>query len=289
MNNYSIFDAHCDTLSRLCDKGGKIEQNPYNVDIARMSEYRSYTQIFACFIAPEFHNDAMARFKKLRECYISQDFSGIKPILSLEGGEVIDSLEDVEYLKSCGVRCATLTWNSSNKLAGGVFGEGGLTAFGKSVVKKMNELDILLDVSHLNDKSFYDVASISTKPIIATHSNSRTICNHPRNLTDDMFRIIKESGGCVGINLYPLFVTENERCTTDDIITHIEHFMSLDGYRAIGVGADFDGTDDCLPEDIQDCQGIYRIFDKLKSIGTENTYIEKISHANFERVFGEVS
>ena len=288
MNKYKIFDAHCDTLCRLADLGGTISKNTYNVDIESTTGYESYTQVFACFIAPEYDDNAKDRFKKLKECYDMQNFRGIRPMLSLEGGMMIKSLEDVEYLKSCGVRCAALTWNFSNHIAGGVLGEGRLTEFGKSVVRKMNDIDILVDVSHLNDKSFYDVAKISTKPIIATHSNSRHCCCHPRNLTDDMFNIIKDSGGCVGMNFYPMFVTNTTQCTVYDIVRHIDHFMSLDGENSVGIGSDFDGTDDCLPDEIKNCGDTYKLLDKLADGGYGTELTEKISHLNFKRVFGEV-
>ncbi len=284
MRDYKIFDAHCDTLCCLSDSGGSIESNTYNIDKTRMLEYNSYTQVFACFIAPEYYNAPMNRFRTLYETYKKQDFSGITPLLGLEGGEVIQSLEDLDYLKECGVRCIALTWNNTNKLASGVLDtDTGLTEFGKSVVRRMEDLGILVDVSHLSDKAFYDVASLATKPIIATHSNSRTKCPHPRNLTDDMFKIIRDSGGVAGINLYPLFLTENKECTSKDAITHIEHFLDLDGAEAIGIGADFDGTDNELPDDVKGCEGLYRILDLINDKETA----EKISHKNFMRVFGE--
>ena len=103
MNSYKIFDAHCDTLCCLCDSGGTIAENTYNIDKKRMLEYVKYTQVFACFIAPRFYDDPKARFDALYKTYLAQDFAGITPVLSLEGGEVIDSLEDLEYLKECGV------------------------------------------------------------------------------------------------------------------------------------------------------------------------------------------
>ena len=288
MKDYCIFDAHCDTLCLLADNGGNIRENKYNTDIVRMSAYKEYTQVFACFIAPEYYNNPMSRFNELKNIFSSQDFSGVKPILSLEGGEVIRSLEDVEYLKECGVRCATLTWNNDNALAGGVEGSGvGLTQFGRSVVRKMNDLDIIIDVSHLSDKSFYDVASVTTNTIIATHSNSRAVCANPRNLTDDMFRIIKQSGGCVGINLYPIFVSGRSECTSFDVIKHIEHFRELCGIDSIGIGTDFDGTDNILPRDIKGCDELYRLFDNLLLSGFSKTDTEKISHLNFKRVFKE--
>ena len=285
MNNYSVFDAHCDTLCYVVDKGGNVIENNWSVDKKRMLTYKSYTQIFACYIDPQYHNDPKARFKKLYEAYKAQDFSGINPIMSLEGGEVIESIEDVDYLNECGIKCIALTLNNTNKIAGGVADTySGLTEFGKSVIRRMEELGILVDVSHLNDKSFYDVASVATRPIIATHSNSRTVCSHRRNLTDDMFKIIRDSGGCAGLNLHTSFLKDDDNGNIDDAIKHIEYFMSLDGVDAIGMGSDFDGIPR-NPEGLNGVGELYHLFERLDNIGTPKDVIEKISHANFERVF----
>lgn len=282
MYSYKIFDAHCDTLCMIADNGGDIIDNRYNVDKNRMSAYCDYTQVFACFIAPEHRNHAMERFIQLADCFLVQDFSGITPILSVEGGEMIQSLEDIDYLKSRGVKCIALTWNDTNQIAGGADdSDAGLTEFGKRVVRRLNELGIMIDVSHLNDKSFYDTAKINTGTLIATHSNSRAVCSHRRNLTDDMFRIIMETGGVCGINLYPPFVHESGSCTVDDVICHIEHWLSLGGENAIGLGADFDGVEDNLPQGIKGCQDYYKLLDRI-----DNNVIDKITHDNFARVFG---
>ena len=287
MNKYSIFDAHCDTLCRLLDYNESLLCNDFNVDKSRMMQYDSYTQVFACFISPDYYDAPMDRFKSLYRCFKAQDFTGIKPILSLEGGEPVNSLEDVEFLYQCGVKCIALSRNYSNKIAGAQDNVSqGLTEFGKQVVKKMNELGILVDVSHLNDKSFYDVADITSAPIIATHSNSRRLCMHNRNITDEMFNIIKSSGGCVGINLYPLFVNGTTSCDISEVLKHINHFVSMDGINHIGLGCDFDGTDDILPDEIKGCQHLYRLADALKENGYSENDIEKIMHLNFERVFG---
>lgn len=285
-NEYEVFDAHCDTLCRICDSGGNVIENTYNADIKRMQKYKSYTQIFACFISPKYHSAPKTRFEALLNTYRSQNFEGITPLLSLEGGECIESTEDVEYLKVCGIRTIAMTWNNPNRLGGGVSDlTQGLTAFGKSTVAKMNELGIFVDVSHLNDKTFFEVAKITELPLVATHSNLRTVCGAPRNLTDEMFGIIRDSGGVVGINLYPLFVNGTERCTIDDIMRHIDRFMALRGEKSIGIGADFDGTDDVLPEDICGVEGLYKLLDRIRSeYGKE--VAEDISHRNFKRIFG---
>lgn len=281
MYKYNIFDAHCDTLCMIADNGGDIVKNKYNLDKMRMMMYNGYTQVFACFIAPRYRDNAMERFNRLAAVFDAQDFDGITPLLSVEGAEMIRSAEDVDYLRSRGVGCIALTWNHSNRLAGGADEpEQGLTALGKAVVRRMNELGILIDVSHLNDRSFYDIEKINTGIMIATHSNARALCNHRRNLTDEMFKIIRDTGGAAGINLYPPFVTESGVCGVCDVLRHIEHWLELGGEDAVGLGGDFDGVEDNLPRGISGCGDWYKLLDMLD---TETA--DKISHRNFKRIF----
>lgn len=142
-----------------------------------------------------------------------------------------------------------------------------------------------IDVSHLNDRSFYDIAEISSLPIIASHSNSRSVCKHRRNLTNDMFSIIKNSGGCVGVNFYPPFLNDSGSANIDDIVRHIEHFLDLGGENHIGLGTDFDGTDGLMPTGICGCEDVYKLFDRLLQLNYSEALIEKISHKNFKRLF----
>lgn len=285
---YKIFDAHCDTLCLLNDEKKSIDENTFHVDKRRMERYESYTQTFACFIDPVYKNCAMERFIALCDTFYTQNTGGI---LSVEGAEMITSLKELRTLKRLGVKIIALTWNYSNHIASGALEKNkdrGLTEFGKSVVAEMNRLDILLDVSHLNDRSFFDAADITVHPILATHSDSRAVCSHPRNLTDDQFKRIIESGGCVGINFYPDFLSNNGNATIDDIIRHIEHFMALGGEDCIGIGADFDGVYH-LPDGICGCQDTYKIFDRLLRLNYSEKQIEKISHENFERIINQTN
>ena len=282
---YKIFDAHCDTLCRLCDENASFDENEFNVDKKRMDGYDSYTQVFACWIDPIYKDRAMERFIELSDEFYTKNVNGI---LSIEGGEMITSLKALRTLKRLGVRIAALTWNYSNHIASGVLEENearGLTEFGKKVIAEMNRINMFVDVSHLNDKSFYDAAEIMKMPIIATHSNSRAICPHKRNLTDDQFKIIVKSGGCTGINFYNEFL-DGDNSDIDSIVKHIEHFMSLGGEDCIGIGADYDGVDDELPRGISGCQDTYKLFDRLLSLNYTEEQVEKISHRNFERLFG---
>lgn len=282
--HYSVFDAHCDTLCAVLDGDRHLDENDCHIDLKRMGAYEKYTQVFACFIAPEYRHCALSRCLDLIETY---KYGGADGILSIEGGECIESVEVLHMLRKEGVRIAALTWNDTNRLAAGADERDlrkGLTSFGKKIVREMEKLKMTVDVSHLNDKSFYDIIEISTRPIVATHSNARAVCPHRRNLTDDMFLKIKERGGVVGINFYPPFLNESGRANIDDIIKHIEHFMALGGGDNIGIGADFDGVD-CLPEGICGCEDTYKVFDRLLMLNYSEEAVEKISRKNFERIF----
>ncbi len=287
---YSVFDAHCDTLCHTRDFGKKLFKNDCHLDIERMSAYKSYTQVFACFTDPIYKTRAMDRCLDLIDIF--HRFAPEGAVLSLEGGEPITSLAALRNLYRLGVRIIALTWNFSNHIASGAAETDesrGLTKFGRSVVGEMNRLGIFADVSHLNDKSFYDVAEATTLPILATHSNSRSVCRSKavcpveRNLTDEQFRVICGSGGCVGINFCPDFLNESGRAGIDDIVKHIERFMSLGGENHIGIGADFDGVD-ALPDGIRGCEDLYKVFDRLLALNYTEEQVEKISHKNFERV-----
>lgn len=294
---YSVFDAHCDTLCRVADEGRDIRKNDCHVDFKRLGGYKRYTQVFACFVDPVYKHSAYERTMKLIDTFHQSTEllkeNNVRAILSIEGGEGIYSLPALRNFYRLGVRLIALTWNFSNHIASGAAqtdGTRGLTEFGKSVVAEMNRLGILADVSHLSDKAFYDVAEYTDKPIIASHSNSRAVCRSKavcpveRNLTDEQFKIIKKSGGCVGINFCPDFLNESGEADTDDIVKHIEHFMGLGGEDNIGIGADFDGVGR-LPRGIRGCEDTYKVFDRLLQLNYTKEQVEKISHENFERIF----
>lgn len=287
--NYSVFDTHCDTLCCVLDDNKSLEQNDCHVDLDRLTKYTSYTQVFACFIDPVYKSCGAERTMNLIDLFHRTTANlpkNVKAILSIEGGEGIYSLSALRNYYRLGVRIAALTWNFSNHIASGAHEKDetrGLTEFGKKVVDEMNRLGMLIDVSHLNRKSFYDIAEVTSMPIIATHSCSDAICSHARNLTDEQFEVIKNTNGCVGVNFYPPFLTSGGRCTVDDIARHIDHFMSLGGEDNIGIGADFDGVD-CLPEGIRGVEDTYKVFDRLLKKGYTEKQVNKISHENFERV-----
>ncbi len=292
---YSVFDAHCDTLCKILDGGADFLSGTCETGADRMSGYASYTQVMACFVAPKYYKTAKGRTLSLINTYhrITDNLSApnIKTILSIEGGEGIEDLKTLDEFCSMGVKMIALTWNNTNALAGGAHETDrgiGLSDFGKAVISRMNEHSVFADVSHLNDRSFYDVLEHTKLPVIASHSCSRKICSHPRNITDDMFKRIVNTGGCVGINLYPMFLTRSHNAVIDDAVRHIEHFMGLGGEDSVGIGSDFDGVNGHLPSGISGCQDLYKIFDRLLQLNYSDLQVEKISHGNFRRIFEKV-
>lgn len=304
---YSLIDTHCDTASEALDKGVGFCGGGLHVDLDKMRGVR-YTQFFAAYIAPQYSGTAFGRacaiINKVKSeaerscgrmalCKSFEDYeknaSKVRAFLSLEGGEAIEDIDALGKLYDEGVRFAALTWNFSNRIASGVLEpdeKRGLTDFGRDVVSEMNRLGMIIDVSHLNDKSFWDIIEESKKPVIASHSNARAVCKNKRNLTDEQFFAIKEKGGFVGINFYPAFLSDKPGAGIDDVIRHIDHFLSLGGEDNIGIGADFDGVD-CLPRGVTGVHDVCRVFDEMLRRGYGEELVNKISYTNMERILKE--
>ncbi len=208
-------------------------------------------------------------------------------MLSIEGGTVLET-HSLKDLYTEGVRIVGLAWYSnklakSNRLAVGEI-DTGLTDLGKQTVKEGNDLGVIFDVSHLSDNSFWDVASFSKKPIIATHSNFRSLCPHSRNLTDEMAREIISQGGVIGLNLYPDFV--GERPTADTLFEHIDHCLSIGGKDCLGFGFDIDGTDGKYISPLSENESIH---DKIIELMLRHNYpeslVDKIAYKNVFEFF----
>ncbi len=223
-------------------------------------------------------------------------------ILGIEGGECIDGDAASFYgretgagqfcilkkLYRLGVRLITITWNTPNEMSDTNIAANpspGLTEFGRAAIKEMNRLGIMIDLSHISDAGFWDVIELSGKPVIASHSDSRTLCSHPRNLTDDMFKALIKKGGVAGINFCTAFLGGSKDLA--QIIRHIEHFASLGGIKNIGLGSDFDGISE-LPGGIEGAQSMYKIIDALLKLNYTEEQAEGIASGNFRRVFEEV-
>ncbi len=270
--NFPVFDLHCDTalalLGKQVNEAGSLLHNSYHIDLNRAGELSGYAQCFACFTTPEmeqwYHKSPVQIFELelatiLREieknkdrislCYSAEQIQKnyenhkVSAVLTIEGpaGFGFDPVL-LEDLYKIGFRVTTLGWNESNALTGSYITGEGLSDAGKEYVAEAQRLGMLVDVSHISDRGFWDIMEISQAPVLATHSNSRAVCDVSRNLTDDMFRAICQTGGVVGINLYSDFVGSTPDLNT--VVDHILHFMELDSSgKHIALGGDLDGCD----------------------------------------------
>lgn len=316
-----VIDLHCDTITSLYKKNEKLMKNNGHIDIHRLIKNGYLLQCFAIFLHQGKENIDTS-FEKYYEYYLKEtqknslylkrvynykDLMSAKSenkvgvLLTIEEGEILHGkLEKLEELYSKGVRMITLTWNYPNCLGEPNVdltkkivsfnsltpNKNGLTEFGKRVVKKMNELGMIIDVSHLSDQGFYDVISLTDKPIVASHSNARSICNVVRNLTDEMILLLHKNGGVMGINYCADFVSENKGNQIKDIVRHIKHIKDLGCIDNISLGSDFDGID--TPNGLSDCGKIDLLYEELINSGFTKNEIEKIFYKNFLRVMKNV-
>lgn len=308
-----VVDAHCDTLTKIMETNESLNRNNCHSDLNRMSIYDGYVQFFAAFIEPHYGGAYalkrgieiidtfyLEQEKHSQKLSICTDYSSIEKalserkiagILSIEGGEALNGeLSALRMFYKLGVRSLCLTWNHRNEIADGQAEDiagGGLTNFGRAVVAEMNSLGMLVDVSHISERGFWDVLESTVSPIIASHSNARALCNHKRNLTDDQIFALVKNKGVMGINFYPPFLTKSKTAALTDIINHIEHIVGLVGCDNIGIGADFDGIN-TTPVDICGVQDIEKVLNELAILNYSDSDIKKIAGENFLRVMKTV-
>jgi membrane dipeptidase len=196
----------------------------------------------------EAHPEAMILARTADDIETAKAAGKVAVVLAVENTAALQrSLYAVDALYELGVRTMTLTHSARTDVADGceVEGGGGLTGFGRDVVRRMNSLSMLVDVSHLNERSFWDALEHSTEPVIASHSCCHALCNNARNLTDEQLRALGNAGGVVGITFVPSFI-DTERPSLDRLIDHILHAIEVAGASAVGLGSDFDGGGDLL-------------------------------------------
>jgi membrane dipeptidase len=307
-----VLDAHCDTASALLDLKADLYENSCHIDLKRLLSSGRRVQFFASFSNPfKFRNSSLLRIlsiidyiylaqeqysDKISVCLNSRDIDDamtlgkVGAILSVEGGDALNSeLSVLRQLYRLGVRSMLFTWNHRNMLADGSLEThgAGLSDFGRQVVKEMNRLGMIIDVSHLCEASFQDVLELSTAPVIASHSNARSVCSHPRNLSNEQLMNLKNKGGVAGITFYPFFLTNSENASIDDVIRHIEHICSILGEDNIGIGSDFDGIE-CVPAGLEESQCIPLLFERLLKLNYSESFIEKFAGLNFMRVIRQI-
>ena len=319
---FPLFDAHCDTLSAMLLTKCSLGKNNLHVDLQRGGKYRPYAQFFAAYGQVEtpagqlhvahplwkegwscfqlqyglFREALSAYSKQLTHCLTAREAKEageagkIAAFLAIEGAELLDcSLDRLAEAYVLGLRMLTLTWNIPNALSGTVRleCERGLSDLGRQFVRRCKELGIIVDVSHLSEPGFWDVAEVMEGvPFVASHSNSAKIYPHPRNLTDAQFLEIVKAGGIVGLNLFTIFLGDGMP-GIDRAIAHVEHFLSLGGEKTVAIGADLDGCE-TLPPEIRGIEDVEKIAEELLRRNYSEALVCDIMYYNLFRVVEEI-
>lgn len=295
-----VFDLHCDTLDALAmsdtgpyadlgvAKGGTLGHNGLQLSADRLGGM-AWCQCLAIWVPDDLHGMTAHQWYRTVADWFLADAQGepqsvtrvtdaskieaslapghLTGMLTVENGSPIGhDLGVIEEFARDGVKMVTLTWNGKNSIASGNVTTDGLSSFGREVVRSLEDHRIVVDVSHLNDHGFADLLKVATRPFVASHSNSRAVCDHPRNLTDDEFRAIRDMGGLVGINYFRQFIaTRNApadgEVTFDELSAHIQHFLDLGGEQVLALGSDFDGS--TVPAWLDGCQHVPAFHDRV--------------------------
>lgn len=314
--NMRIIDMHCDTLI----EGWRHPERSFfdgetSINLKLLKENDSMAQFFAMYLSRqemetmdpyeilkgiyryytkqiETYPDIIRPAFSAREIRRNRDAGLLSAVLTVEDGVFIDGkMERVEEVYDMGVRLLTLMWGYENSVGypcsdDPEIHQKGLKAFGIEVVERMNELGMIVDVSHMSEGGFYDVAKYSKKPFVASHSCARALCNNKRNLTDEQLRSLGNCGGMVGINFECSFLREgSEHATIEQIIGHLLHMRDKAGIEAIGFGSDFDGIDD--NGELVNYSGFGRLLAEMEKKFSDDE-IEKICSLNALRVIRDV-
>lgn len=303
-----IIDLHCDTIGRLAETGENLYQNQGHFDLSRALKSGLVLQFFSLFVYPREQSSALKgvieqidRFYQEIDQYANlvypllyiEDYqpehNRLAALLHLEGAECLGT--DPAYLRMMyrlGLRSVGLTWNNRNLLADGVRegdDAGGLSQAGKKIIQEMSRLGMLLDLSHIAPKGFYQAIDEYKGPVLATHANARTLCDHPRNLDDHQLKRLAESGGVIGINQVNDFVRVSSHPSLEDFLDHIVYISELIGVQHVALGSDFDGADHMVLPGIE---GYLQLENCLRKRGFNRQEMEMILSNNVERIIRQV-
>ena len=313
-----LIDLHCDTIGKFLksETGENLGQNKCSVSIPSMRKGNTMVQLFACFTyLPEFPEegyegsyryvhkmiDCMEEQVKLfgndiqiarsYEDIVENEAAGrISSILTVEEGGVLNGqMERLDILHERGIRLMTPIWNFENCLGhpnsrDAEVMKKGLKPFGREVVERMGELNMIVDVSHASDGTFWDILETAKSPIIASHSNCRALCDHPRNMTDEMIRALAERGGVSGLNFYGMFLGGKKESLIDDMVAHVLHMIQVGGSEFPAIGTDFDGFSGMEILEIPEVADMGKLWDALKKKGISESQLDKIWCENALRI-----
>lgn len=311
-----VIDGHCDSIGEQLEQGRWLGERSSkgHIDLPRLREGGVTAQFFACYVpvAYQRHGAPVHALERLDQLLRLADQLPHELVLALRAGDIrrakaenkvaaVAGLEGAEALDGSigvlrqfyrlGVRNLGLAWNYRNAACDGVSESrtnGGLTQFGVKVVEECNRLGMLIDLSHLSPAGVDDVLNTSLQPVIASHSNARALCDHPRNLTDSQMEAIAMRGGVIGVTFVDVFLNARNpgRASLDDVIAHIEYMLNRVGPDSVAIGSDFDGCN--TPGDIPDVTAYPRITTRLLERGHAPEVVRKVLGGNLLRVFGSV-
>ena len=280
MKNIPLFDSHSDTVHVARKKGRSLRENDMQLDFLRCAEYQPRGQVFSVWGEPRrdpimfdavmdywerelaANSDLVVHCRSAADIRAAQAEGKIAALLSIEGAEQIEcSTERLQAAYDRGIRIIHPCWNYDNALTGSATeGQGGLTEEGRRFVAEAQRLGIVLDMSHISEQAFWEVAEMTTRPILAGHSDSRAVWDNPRNLTDEQFLALKRLGGVAGLNLSPKFI--GGKNDIEAVVDHAEHFLSIGGEKNVGLGTDLDGVT-ALPEGLTGVQDFDRLYEAM--------------------------
>ncbi len=303
-----VVDGHCDSIQKVDNRSAKLV-NPYNFSTkypqlqlvanfcgwpgedAKNSFRRAARYLGQFTLAMANESDKVVPVRTYEEIMAAFAQGKHAAMHTIEGGTGM--MGDPQILRefyNAGVRVFGIAWNSndlaeSNKLTDGV--DNGLSDTGRAIIEEGNRLGMIFDVSHLSDRSFWELSEISKKPLVATHSNLRSICPHTRNLTDEMFLEIVREGGMMGLNLCPAFVdSEPERRTVDRLFDHLDHALELGGEKCVGFGGDVDGVSGHYPAPLDESCSIHdRLIEAMLHRNYSESLVEAVAGGNWLEFF----
>lgn len=296
------FDLHCDTLVTCLEKGKSLLKNDLHVSVEKGNRYTPYIQCAAIWLPDDVRGEAALDYFDRHADFFEREAQsgaftvirsgnelealegkpGVGLMLTVEGGAAIaGKLENLAHLRQRGVRMMTLTWNGSNEIGSGVLSgdKFGLTPFGILAVQGMERLGIVIDISHASERLFFDVAEHTERPFVASHSNAKALCGHPRNLTDEQIRVMIQRGGLIGLNYFKAFLNNEPDCANiEDLYAHAEHILSLGGADILAMGSDFDGS--TMPHGITGLESIEDIANIFLRHNLPESLVDKIFYEN---------
>ena len=318
-----VVDMHCDTIGELwkAEKAGKpisLRSNSLHIDLEKMQKGDYLLQNFAMFVFLGREKDPLVNVLEMIDVYnraMAENADSIGSVLNYEDIEKnraagklsgMLTIEEGAVLKGnpyvvrslyqLGVRMLTLTWNFENEIGYpntivkakdyDPSRHYGLKPEGIEIVREMNRVGMIVDVSHLGDDGFWDVVKYCDGPFVASHSNARAVCNHTRNMTDDMIRALADKGGVMGLNFCGDFLNPNGKSRAEDMVRHAKHIINVGGSDILGLGTDYDGIDGDL--ELDHCDKMPLLAQEMERQGFSTQQIEKIFHGNVLRLYREV-